>query len=89
MKRTFYEASVIFEAGIQPGDGFSYLTIYGKHVNGYFCCLPSFSIGCEMAEPDDIFYNKARLIEAGLSVDQANNVARAICEIANQKGGNK
>ena len=49
MKVNKYEAKVIFEAEIEPGDGYCYLVIYGKHINGYFCALPRMDTACEMA----------------------------------------
>ena len=55
-----FEATVLFEATIDTC-GSCYLVIYGRHVNGYFCAIPNFGISCEMAEPNDTFYNMERL----------------------------
>ena len=39
-------------------NGSNYLLIYGSHVNGCFCCIPNWGIGCEMADPYDPFFNR-------------------------------
>ena len=84
MKSLKYDAKVIFEAEIEPGDGMCYLVIFGKHVNGYFCCLPRLNIGAEMAEPADVFWNAGSLQEAGLTGKQAKAIAEAIREICKE-----
>lgn len=72
-----FKASVIFESNVAIG-GYTYLIIYGKHINGYYCCIPNWKIGCEMAESEEVFYNTEKLIAAGLKEDIAEQVARAI-----------
>lgn len=42
-------------------DGYSFLVIYGTHINGGFCCIPNWQFGCEMSSPDDTFYNAEML----------------------------
>ena len=74
-------AEVIFEREIST-NGLSYLTIYGKHVNGYFCCVPNWNRGCEMSEPGDTFYNCERLTAAGFSDHTAKVIAKTIKETA-------
>lgn len=80
MKFTIWGANVIFEADISV-NGYSYLTIYGKHANGYFCCIPNWNIGCEMAEPSDTFYNSEKLQHAGMEKETAVELAKAIYQI--------
>lgn len=80
---TLFNASVIFEAGINT-NGSYFLTIFGKHANGYFCCIPNWSKGCEMAEPEDVYYNSCKLIEAGFSKTVAKNIALQIREITKE-----
>ena len=46
-------------------DGFSYLVIFGKHINGWFICLPRNNVSCEAADPMDVTYNRSNLIEKG------------------------
>lgn len=77
----FYDAKVIFETDVSAY-GNSYLIIYGKHVNGYFCCIPNWKIGCEMAEPSDTFWNFERLLGAGLNEKTAKALSLRIKEIA-------
>ncbi len=68
-------------------NGQAYLVIYGEHVNGYFCCLPTDHTGCEMAEPSDTFYNASSLVKACLhmSYTEAQAIAAAIKEYAARK----
>ena len=80
----FYDAEVLFEANISV-NGQGYLVIYGKHINGYFCCIPNWNIGCEMAEPKDTFYNSQRLQETGVSVKTANEISRAIRQLSQER----
>lgn len=60
----FYDAEVQFEVGINCRGNY-YLVIFGRHINGYFCAIPNWGVGCEMAEPEDIFYNTDRLQGTG------------------------
>lgn len=77
MVQAHYKASVIFEASIDT-NGYNYLVIYGKHINGYFCCIPNWNLGCEMAEPGDVSYNAERLIGAGITDSAAKALAKEI-----------
>lgn len=79
--REMFDASVIFEANVEYF-GYSYLIIYGEHINGYFCAIPNHGICCEMASPSDTFYNSERLIQADLPEHIADNLAKAIKELA-------
>lgn len=72
-----FNAAVIFEASIAAG-GISYLVIYGRHINGYFTALPSKGIAAEQAEPDNVAYNRDKLIDAGLNEDIAQAIAEEI-----------
>lgn len=75
----FLKAEVIFEAFIDLPKYGSYLTIYGKHEHGYFCCLPAWGLGCEMSNADDVFYNADKLQEkCGLNPEVARGLARGI-----------
>ncbi len=80
-----YLAKVLFEISVDTG-GNNYLVIYGKHVNGYFCCIPNWHVGCEMAEPSDVFYNRSKLVDdACIGMNAADALAHAIKEIAGDK----
>ncbi len=74
-----FKASVLFEIDVNT-DGSSYLVIFGKHINGYFCCIPNWKIGCEMTSPSNIDYNMDKLKACGLSKGVSLGIARAICE---------
>ncbi len=56
--------------------------IYGKHVNGYFCCIPNWDIGCEMAEPDNVQYNAGKLMEC----DMDEGITQVLAEAINTLG---
>lgn len=79
---THYPVTALFEIAVEPGDGNYYLVIYGKHINGYFCAIPNFKVGCEMAEPTDTFYNFEQLTVAGISDKAAKSIVRTIKEFA-------
>lgn len=72
-----YEANVIFESNIAVG-GWTYLVIYGKHINGYYCCIPNWNYGCEMAEAAQVSYNTDKLIQCGVKEEVAEALAKAI-----------
>lgn len=72
-----FEANVIFESNIAIG-GWTYLVIYGRHINGYYCCIPNWKWGCEMAEASQVSYNKNKLIQCGVNEEVAEALAKAI-----------
>ena len=84
MNNKIYSAEVMFEANISV-KGTGYLVIYGKHVNGYFCCIPNWEIGCEMAEPSDTFYNADQLRSVGIGSEAAKGIAEAISILAESR----
>lgn len=59
-------------------NGCYYRILYGQFANGYFCCIPSENIACDMAEPDDIFYNYESLEKSGVEDELASKIAFAI-----------
>lgn len=72
-----YKARVEFEISVDFGD-YNYNIIYGKHINGYFCSVPGWKWGCEMTEPNDVFYNAEKLQECGADPKVAKAIAEAI-----------
>ena len=76
-----YPVKALFEAIINA-NGYNYLVIYGKHINGYFCAIPNWKVGCEMAEPSDTYYNSEKLISAGIEKTSAKEIATQISKIA-------
>lgn len=75
-----HKANVVCEFTVET-DGFSYLVIYGTHVNGSFCAIPNHGIACEMTDPSDIFYNYQSLKRHGISEHDAKAIAAAIREM--------
>lgn len=63
-------------------DGFSYLVIFGSHINGGFIAIINHGICCEASSPDNISYNVERLIRAGMARKPAQEVATSIAAYA-------
>lgn len=76
-----FSSSVMFEFSVAI-QGWSYLIIFGKHINGYFCCVPDWKWGCEMAAPHEVGYNMDKLVEAGASESIAKGIVEAIKDYA-------
>lgn len=76
-----HNAIIMFESSIDIGD-WSYLIIFGKHINGYFCAIPNHNISCEMTEPERVIDNFHYLLKAGVDEHIAKSIATAICDIA-------
>lgn len=72
-----FSANVTFECNVAIG-GFTYLVIYGEHINGGFCCVPNWKWCCEMSTPGDVAYNCEKLIDCGASPEVAGEIAKAI-----------
>lgn len=69
-------------------NGSSYVVLYGEYVNGYFCCIPSENISCDMAEPNDLFYNRESLEKSGIESEFASVIVSSIKNI-HEKDRNK
>lgn len=65
---------VILEHDIEA-NGWSFLTIYGRHINGYFIAVLNWNICTEAGEPDSVSYNTDKLIKAGFNEDNARAIA--------------
>lgn len=79
-----YPVEALFEFSVDT-DGLNFLVIYGKHINGGFCCIPNWQISCEMSEPSDTFFNAEALQRAGLSGHCAKAISQAIREISQKQ----
>ncbi len=77
-----YEASILLEGIISFPGREMYKVIYGKHINGYFCCIPDHGIGCEMTRPTGTAHNAQSLVACGLDEDAAKNISEAIQQTA-------
>lgn len=78
-----YPVKTAFEISVDV-NGHNYLVIYGKHVNGGFCCIPNWCVACEMGEPSDIVYNTEALVKRRVSKKSAKAIASAICAANDQ-----
>lgn len=58
--RTSYEVSETHEISVDC-NGFNFLVIYGKHINGWFIAIPNWNICTEASHPDNIHYNAEKL----------------------------
>jgi hypothetical protein len=70
---------VILEKSINA-NGWNFLTIYGKHVNGYFIAVINWNICTEAGEPGSVSYNTEKLINAGFTEENAQAIANHIKE---------
>ena len=84
MVSNFFDASVLFEANIEA-NGSCFLTIYGRHANGYFIAIPNWGICCEASEPNDTYYNAEKLRDVKLSLKSAHAIADAIRRVMIQR----
>lgn len=77
IERTF-QAEAVCEFSLDI-EGLSYLVIYGKHINGYYICVPNWGWGCEASGPDSVGYNEEKLRETRCPEKIALEIAKAIC----------
>ncbi|MBD5585529.1 MAG: hypothetical protein HDQ88_10635 [Clostridia bacterium] len=84
MEQKQYKATALFEVSFNA-NGSNFLVVYGQHINGYYCCIPNWKIGCEMAEPADTFYNYEKLCGAGLNKNDAKAIAEMIKTVGAEK----
>ena len=69
------------EAGLEA-KGWTFHMIVGKHWYGNYICIPNWSVGSELANLGDEFWNYERLCEyTQLKKDNAKAIARALAEI--------
>lgn len=80
-----YIASVELEISVDA-NGYNFLVLYGKHINGGWCAIPNHGVACEMGDANDTFYNAEALIHCGMSVRCARAIAAAIAETAAKMG---
>lgn len=80
VEREFFTKNVR-EVSIAIGD-FSYLLIFGRHINGMFLCIPNWAIGCELSgDPTATYYNTNKIEAAGLDRSAAKGIAEAIAQL--------
>lgn len=61
-------------------DGNYYSVIFGRYVNGGFCSIPNFNVGCELATFNDVLWNSESLYRALKDKKVAKAIAEAIAE---------
>lgn len=65
-------------------DGNYYSIIFGKYVNGGFCSIPNWNVGCELANFSDVFWNTEQLQSALKKKKVAKAIALAIAEFVGE-----
>lgn len=58
--RRIYKTEAKYEFSIDC-NGFNYLVIIGKHINGWFIAIPNWNVCTESGNPIDSFYNREKL----------------------------
>lgn len=70
--------SIYFEHNVCVG-GYSYLLIFGHHINGAFISIPNWKICCEASDLQyQKDYNADKMISAGLDIEVADALASYI-----------
>lgn len=62
-------------------NGNYYSVIFGKYVNGGFCSIPNFGVGCELSSFSGVFWNTDSLGRVLKSKRAAKAIAMAIAEL--------
>lgn len=74
-----YGSYTVYEIRVER-NGFSFLVIYGQHVNGWFIAIPNWKISVEATEPSNYWYNAKKLANAFSNGEMGEAVAMAIKE---------
>lgn len=74
-----YSTSIVFEHEIQF-NGYSFLVIFGRHVNGGFIAIPNWGICCEASADGSYLYNTEKLNSTGLDLKSSETIARYISD---------
>ena len=75
-----YEEFEVHEISVDCSNGYSYLIIYGQHVNGWFIALPSWKKCVEAANPINYQYNTEKLSDVFNNADIGKALAMAVKE---------
>lgn len=59
-------------------NGNYYSVIFGEYVNGGFCCIPNWGVGCELAQFSDIFWNTESIGRALDDFEAGRAIAKMI-----------
>jgi hypothetical protein len=74
-----YAISEITEFSVE-WNGWSFLVISGRHINGWFIAVPNLGVCVEASSPDDIYYNTEKLAK----VIDRENVPSIIANAVNE-----
>lgn len=77
--RNTYKVSQTYEFSVD-WNGFNFLVIYGKHINGGFIAIPNWGISVEAGSPTSIFYNTEKLAPKFDDCEIPKVIAEAIKE---------
>lgn len=85
IEKIFNKLNDIREISIDYSE-WSFLTIYGRHINGWFLCMPGWNISCELANPaQGSQWNQEHLAkafeESGWSEEISADAAREILKV--------
>ena len=79
-----FKAECISEISVAV-NGYSYLVIFGTHINGGFCCITAWGVGCELSSHEhftDIGFNAERIGKALKNSAAGLCIAKAIAVTA-------
>ena len=77
--RKEHSVSSIHEISVD-WNGWNFLIIYGKHINGWFIAIPNWELCVEASEPTNVDFNTARLYSKIEDYNRSRALAKAICE---------
>lgn len=75
--------SKVHHIGIEY-DGSYYSVIFGEYVNGGFCSIVNWGVGCELSSFDDVFWNTESIHRVLKKKKVARVIATAIAEFVNR-----
>lgn len=78
VKKT-YKSDVREELSIDY-NGFNYIVIIGKHINGWFIAIPNWNVCTEAGNPIDSYYNREKLANVLNDVNVGVAIADCITE---------
>lgn len=87
-KITFYgdtQVSNVHHIGVECSNGNYYSVIFGEYVNGGFCSIPNWKVGCELSTFDDVFYSTEKISNALKNNKDGKQIALAIADYAKRK----
>lgn len=77
--RNTYEVTQTHEFSVD-WNGFNFLIIYGRHVNGWFIAIPNWNKCTKAGEPSDVAYNAEKLARTYMQEGAPMYLAQAISE---------